>query len=85
MFINAGRLLLDAPMDALPQQFVELTTAGDKVAAARGLRPFYEREVFGKHIMTFENADRGSLEDLGDLHVPSVADLFVAKVKGAMS
>jgi ABC-2 type transport system ATP-binding protein len=85
MFINDGRLLLDAPMDALPEQYVELTTSGDNVVTARGLRPLYEREVFGKHILTFEAADRGRLEGLGDLHVPSVADLFVAKVKGATS
>ena len=60
-------------------------TSGDNAAAARGMQPLFEREVFGKSVMTFEDADRGRLEGLGDLRVPSVADLFVAKVKGATS
>ncbi len=85
MFINDGRILLDAPMDDLPGRFFELMTSGENADTARGLRPLYEREVFGKKVMTFENADRSRLENLGELRVPSVADLFVAKVKGAMS
>ena len=85
MFINEGRLLLDAPMETLSEHYLELMTSGDNAAAARGMQPLFEREVFGKSVMTFEDADRGRLEGLGDLRVPSVADLFVAKVKGATS
>jgi hypothetical protein len=33
--------------------------------------------------MTFEKIAREKLEGLGEVHTPSVADLFVAKVKGA--
>ena len=33
--------------------------------------------------MLFEKPDRSRLERLGELHTPSVADLFVAKVKGS--
>ena len=83
MFINDGRILLDAPMDDLAGRYFELMTSGDNADKARGMRPLYEREVFGKKVMTFENADRSLLESLGELRVPSVADLFVAKVKGA--
>ena len=83
MFIHNGRILLDAPMESLGDQYLELMTSGEKADTARGLRPLFEREVFGKSVMTFENADRGRLETLGELRVPSVADLFVAKVKGA--
>lgn len=85
MFIHNGRILLDAPMDSLGDQYLELMTSGEKADTARGLRPLFEREVFGKSVMTFENADRGRLEMLGELRVPSVADLFVAKVKGAVA
>ncbi len=85
MFIHDGRILLDAPMDDLAGQYIELMTSGENADTARGMRPLYEREVFGKNVMTFENADRGRLESLGELRVPSVADLFVAKVKGALS
>ncbi len=83
MFIHNGRILLDAPMESLGEQYLELSTSGEKADTARGLRPLFEREVFGKSVMTFENADRSRLEVLGELRVPTVADLFVAKVKGA--
>ena len=82
MFINDGRLVLDAAMDELPERYVELLTAGEKAERARGLRPIHEREVFGKKIMTFEGVARENLRELGELRTPAVADLFVAKVKG---
>ena len=85
MFIHDGRILLDSPMESLGEQYAELMTAGEAADTARGLRPLYEREVFGKSVMTFENADHGRLASLGEIRVPSVADLFVAKVKGVTS
>ena len=83
MFIHDGRILLDAPMETLPEHYAELVTSGANAETARGLRPLYEREVFGKRVMTFEDTERERLAGLGELRVPSVADLFVAKVKGA--
>lgn len=83
MFINEGSILLHAPMESLPETYVELLTSGDKAVTARSLGPIHERDVFGKKVMTFEGIDRDKLAELGELHTPSVADLFVAKVKGA--
>lgn len=83
LFIHNGRLLLDAPMESLGERYLQLVTSGDKADTAHGLRPLCEREVFGKRVMTFEDIDRTRLETLGELSIPSVADLFVAKVKGA--
>ena len=83
MFINDGRILLDTSMDSLPESFTELQTSGTDADKARGLGPIYERDVFGKKVMTFENVARDQLAAFGELHTPSVADLFVAKVKGA--
>ena len=83
LFMHNGRLLLDAPMESLGERYLQLVTSGDKADTARGLRPLYEREVFGRRVMTFEDVDRTRLETLGELSIPSVADLFVAKVKGA--
>jgi len=82
MFINDGRLVLDAAMEDLSGRFVELQTSGEKAETARGLKPIHERQVFGKHIMTFEDVARERLRELGDLRTPAIADLFVAKVKG---
>ena len=85
MFIDDGKILLDASMESLSEQYVELMTSGDDAEKARGLGPIAERDVFGKKIMLFDGVDRQNLEGLGEIHKPSVADLFVAKIKGARS
>ena len=83
MFINHGRIVLDSSMEAIPEQYVELLASGDNAEKARQLRPIYEREVFGKKVLTFEGVSRQQLDGLGELRTPDIADLFVAKVKGA--
>lgn len=83
MFIVDGKIMLDSPMDALPEQYVELLASGENANKARNFKPIHERDVFGKKVMLFEGTDRELLAGLGELHTPSIADLFVAKVKGA--
>jgi len=83
MFINDGQILLNASMEALPDSYVELVTSGDNADSARNLGPIYERDLFGKKVMTFEEVAREKLAGFGEMHTPSVADLFVAKIKGA--
>jgi ABC-2 type transport system ATP-binding protein len=82
MFINHGKVVLDAKMDDIPEGYVELLTSGENVAKAQQFSPIYEREVFGKKVFTFEGVDRDQLTGLGELRTPDIADLFVAKVKG---
>jgi len=82
MFINHGKIVLDATMETIPDTYIELLTSGDNATKARQLKPIYEREVFGKNVLTFEGVNRSDLEGLGELRTPDVADLFVAKVKG---
>jgi ABC-2 type transport system ATP-binding protein len=83
MFINDGRIVLDASMDALPDQYVELLASGENAERARKLNPIFERDIFGKKVLTFEGISRDELTGLGELRTPDIADLFVAKVKGA--
>jgi ABC-2 type transport system ATP-binding protein len=83
MFINDGKILLDASMDDLGEKYVELMASGENAVKARGLGPIAANEVFGKSVLLFEGVTRDNLEGLGDIRIPSVADLFVAKVKEA--
>ena len=85
MFINEGRIILNQTMDSLSDDYVELLTSGEQADRARNMGPIAERDVFGKKVMLFQSADRQRLAELGELHTPSVADLFVAKVKGAVA
>ena len=83
MFINDGKILLDVPMDALSDTYVEVMASGENATKARGLGPIAESEMFGKSVMLFEGVSREHLEGLGEIRIPSVADLFVAKIKEA--
>jgi ABC-2 type transport system ATP-binding protein len=85
IFIQEGRIALDCSMEKVQESFTELMVAPDMATAARELQPLYERELFGRHIFLYENADREQLKALGELHTPSVADLFVATMNGGES
>lgn len=83
MFINDGKMILDRSMEDLPERYVELLASGENAEEARQLNPIYEREVFGKKVLMFEGVSRDRLQGMGEVRTPGVADLFVAKVKGA--
>lgn len=85
MFIDDGKIILNDSMESLPETFTQLVTSGDNAIKAKGLGPFAESEMFGKSVMTFEGISRDNFDGLGEITTPSVADLFVAKVKGARS
>jgi ABC-2 type transport system ATP-binding protein len=83
LFINRGRVMLDSSVEALGQRYAQLTVGADQVAHARLLKPFFEREIFGRTVMLFEGRSPAELSRLGELRTPSIADLFVAKMQGA--
>jgi ABC-2 type transport system ATP-binding protein len=82
MFIDGGRVTLDRSMEQVAEDYCEVLVAQDRAEAARGLKPLYEREVFGKKLFLFEGVSRDELGKFGEIHTPSVADIFVAKVRG---
>jgi ABC-2 type transport system ATP-binding protein len=78
MFIHRGRIVLDCSMEEFESRYVEVMVHPEQLAAARALRPIYERQVFGRGILLFDRVDRGQLAPLGELRTPGIADLFVA-------
>jgi len=78
MFIQRGRIVLDCTMEAFEARYQEVLVAPEHLAAAQALRPIHERQLFGRGIFLFENADRAQLAALGDVRTPSIADVFVA-------
>jgi ABC-2 type transport system ATP-binding protein len=84
MFIDRGRIVLDCSMEEIESRYIELTVHPGQAAAARALKPIYEREVLGRSILLFDltqnRVDRQQLAALGDVRTPSIADLFVAVV-----
>jgi len=78
MFIDRGRIVLDCTMEAFEARYLEVLVPPEHVAAAQALKPIHERQLFGRSILLFENADRLQLAALGDVRTPSIADVFVA-------
>jgi ABC-2 type transport system ATP-binding protein len=80
LFIDKGHIVLDCSVEDIGARYAAVEVPDDRIAAARGERPFHERRVLGKTLLYFEGVERDKLEGFGDVGVPSVADLFVAKV-----
>ena len=82
MFIHHGRILFDMAISDIAGRFLRVTVGADKLEHARRHRPIYSRMAGERHILIFENQTEQVLQDFGDVDVPGLADLFVAKVKG---
>jgi ABC-2 type transport system ATP-binding protein len=80
VFINRGRIVLKRSMEEFESGYAELMVPPDRLAAARALKPVYERQALGRSILLFEGVDRKQLATLGEVRTPSIADLFVAVV-----
>src|SRR2546422_2673822 len=78
IFIDRGRIVLECSMEEYESRYVEVMVHPDHLAGARSLKPIYERPVFGRTVLLFDQVDRNQLAALGEVRTPSIADLFVA-------
>lgn len=78
MFINRGRIVLNSSMEEFEQRYLEVMVLPEGIAAARALKPIYERQTLGRVILLFDGVQRQQLAGLGEVRKPSIADLFVA-------
>ena len=81
LFIEHGKIVLDSPMESLSERFTQLIPSAGNVDRARALKPFWEREIFGRVAMLFDGRNADELGALGETRAPSVADLFVAMMQ----
>ena len=82
LFIQNGKIRLSASMEDVEERFIEVAVSPMHVEQAQALHPIDQRTMFGKTVMLFDGVKPGLLQPLGELHRPSVADLFVAVMKG---
>ena len=80
MFIDRGRIVYGCNMEEFETRYAEVIVKPDRLDAARVLKPMHERQVLGRSILLFDGADRQQLSALGEVHTPSIADLFVAVI-----
>jgi len=82
LFIKEGKITLAASMEEIGDRYTEVMVEPQFIHAANALAPLTQRSVFGKAVMLFDGASRTQLEKFGEIRTPSVADLFVATMKG---
>jgi ABC-2 type transport system ATP-binding protein len=82
MFIDRGCIVFECSMDELESRYLDVMVRPEHVAAARALKPMHEHQVIGGSVLLFDakHVDRQQLAALGDVHTPSIADLFVAVI-----
>ncbi|MNK78834.1 SkfA peptide export ATP-binding protein SkfE [compost metagenome] len=83
MFIRDGKIVLASSMEEVGERYIEVMVGPQHVNPARALQPISERSVFGKSVMLFDGVARAQLAALGEVRTPSLADLFVATMKGS--
>ncbi|NVI85462.1 ABC transporter ATP-binding protein [Janthinobacterium sp. BJB401] len=83
MFIRDGQIVLASSMEEVGERYIEVMVGPQHVNPARALQPISERSVFGKSVMLFDGVARTQLAALGEVRTPSLADLFVATMKGS--
>jgi ABC-2 type transport system ATP-binding protein len=82
MFINRGRIVFNRTIEELEARYLEVSVRPEQLAAARALKPIYEREMLGRSVLLFDHVDRQQLATLGDVRTAGLADLFVAVIGG---
>ncbi len=80
MFIHQGRIVLASSMEEFEARYAEVTVHPERLPAARALQPLSERQAFGRSTLLFHGLPREQLAELGEVHTPGLADLFVATV-----
>ena len=78
VFINRGRIVFNRSMEEVESRYLEVLVHPDKLAAARALKPIHERQGLGRSILLYEAVDRQQMAAFGEVHAPSISDLFVA-------
>jgi len=81
LFLHDGQILLAESRDEIERRYIQVTVAPDRIDAARTLSPIYEQKSFGKTTFIFEDADAAQVAALGQLQMPSLSDLFMAKLQ----
>jgi ABC-2 type transport system ATP-binding protein len=82
LFIDRGRIVFDHSVEEIESRFVEVHALPERAAAARALAPIDERQTLDRSVLLFDGVARERLAAFGDLRRPSIADLFVAVMRG---
>lgn len=78
LFIQSGQITFSSSMEAFETRYTEVMVRPEHLADARALKPLSERQVFGRSVLLFDGLAPEMATTLGEVHTPSLADVFVA-------
>ena len=81
VFIDRGKAIMKESIESLNEKYLELRPKEDLKEKARSLKPFYTRTELGREVFLYEDQDSNRVSELGEVHPPAIADLFLAIVK----
>ena len=81
VFLNHGRAVLTESVDSLNQKFLELRPHSDHLERAKAMNPIYTKTELGRPVFLYENTEKDKLSAFGEVHPPTIADLFLAIMK----
>lgn len=81
MFINDGEIILNQSIESIANSFSQIDVNATQEETAIALQPINVKRTMNGKTMLFENVNKGELSKLGDMKIPSLADIFVAKIE----
>jgi len=76
-FIQQGQIVLAQSTDEIKQRFNLVAVANEQLPQANELKPLFKNSMMGLTTMLFDNQDKATLQGLGKVTAPSLADVFV--------
>ena len=76
-FIQEGKIVLAESADGIRERFKLLAVTQDNVEEAKQLKPLFSNSLMGLTTMLFDDQKAETLQMLGNISVPSLADIFV--------
>jgi len=76
-FIQEGKIILSESAEDIRERFKLLAVTNEHVEQAKELKPLFSNSLMGLTTMLFDEADKDVLQSLGNVSVPSLADIFV--------
>jgi len=76
-FIQEGKIVLAESADGIRERFKLLAVTQDNVEKAKQLKPLFSNSLMGLTTMLFDDQKAETLQMLGNISVPSLADIFV--------
>ena len=76
-FIQNGHIVLSESTDVIRERFKLVAVAQENIEEAKTLAPLFSNSMMGLTSMLFDNSQKYDLAKIGQVHEPSLADVFV--------